>query len=96
MGMIDKKTSYCLFLTMRAFGVSRELALEALFVIRGVTVKELSHRSDVSMQFVREWLRGRKRSRNLDRLAGELLFGDPGAVDGNHSMHRSRKASERG
>ena len=77
---MDKRTAYVLFRVMRALGVSRHKALEALFLLRGTTVKELSHRSDISLQFVREWMRGRKKSRNIDRMVGELLFGDPDAV----------------
>lgn len=78
---MDKKTAYVLFRVMRGLGISRQKALEALFLLRGETVKTLSHRSDVSLQFVRLWISGKKKSRNLDRMMSELLFADPDVLN---------------
>jgi hypothetical protein len=75
-----KKDALCIFWVLRAFGIPKGKALRALFILRDVTVKEISHRGNTSAQFVGEYLRGAKSSGNLDRIVGELLFGDPDAL----------------
>jgi hypothetical protein len=70
-----------LFQIMRSYGFEDRSIIRCLFSLYKISVHDVALRAEVSDQFVRQFLAGRRSSEKVGEVMKEMLFGAESEID---------------